>query len=110
MRVLVDECAPRALQKYLERHGYECRTVQDVGWSGKQNGELLTLAEKDFDVFLTIDSNLTYQQNLANRKISIVVIQSFSNRLEHLTVHFPSLLAALEKIKPGDIVKVGRAL
>src|SRR6266403_1407223 len=64
MRVLIDECAPRALKKHLTHHGHECLTLQEAGWSGKQNGELLSLAEAAFDVFVTVDTNLRYQQNL----------------------------------------------
>jgi hypothetical protein len=50
MRVLIDECAPKALKNYLTNHGHECRTVQEAGWSGRQNGELLSLAEAAFAV------------------------------------------------------------
>ena len=84
MRILIDECAPRALRKYLTDRGHECRTVQEAGWSGKRNGELLSLAEVAFDVLVTVDTNLRYQQNLTGRKIAIVVLLSPSNRLEHL--------------------------
>ena len=64
MRILIDECAPRALKKHLMNHGHEYRTVQEAGWPGKQNGELLRLAEAAFDVLVTVDTNLSYQQNL----------------------------------------------
>jgi predicted nuclease of predicted toxin-antitoxin system len=57
MKVLIDECAPRALKKHLINHGHECRTVQEAGWSGKQNGELLSFAEATFDVFITVDTS-----------------------------------------------------
>jgi predicted nuclease of predicted toxin-antitoxin system len=77
MRVLIDECAPRALKKHLIHQGHECLTVQEAGWSGKQNGELLSLAEVDFHVFVTVDTNLRYQQNLESRRIAIVILQSF---------------------------------
>jgi predicted nuclease of predicted toxin-antitoxin system len=107
MKVLIDECAPRALKKHLINHGHECRTVQEAGWSGKQNGELLGLAEPAFDVLVTVDTNLTYQQNLAGRKIAILILQSFSNRLDHLRQYFPACVLAIEKIKPGEIVQVG---
>jgi len=107
MRILIDECAPRALKKHLMNHGHECRTVQEAGWSGKQNGELLRLAEAAFDVFVTVDTNLRYQQNLAGRRIAVVVLQSSSNRLEHLRQHFPACVLALEKIKPGEMVQIG---
>jgi predicted nuclease of predicted toxin-antitoxin system len=60
MRVLIDECAPRALKVFLSNEGHECRTVQEAGWSAKQNGELLRLAETAFDVLITVDTNLSY--------------------------------------------------
>ena len=49
MNVLIDECAPKALKAFLTKHGHESRTVQEAGWAGKQNGELLKLAEAQFD-------------------------------------------------------------
>ena len=109
MRVLIDECAPKALKHYLASHGHECRTVQEAGWSGKENGELLELAETEFDVLLTLDTNLRYQQNLAGRRIAIAVLRARSNRLGDLSPHFPACLKAVETIKPGDIVHVGDA-
>ena len=107
MKVLLDECAPKALKTFLRKHGHECLTVQEAGWSGKENGDLLALAESEFDVLLTVDTNLHYQQNLAGRRIAIVTLQCFSNRLDHLRLYFPACLSALEKIKPGQIVQVG---
>ena len=107
MKVLIDECAPRALKGFLSKHGHESLTVQEAGWSGKENGELLAVAETEFDVLVTLDTNLRYQQNLAGRGIAIVVPQSSSNRLEHLRQYFPPLALALERIEPGDIVQVG---
>jgi predicted nuclease of predicted toxin-antitoxin system len=107
MRILIDECTPRALKKHLITQGHECQTVQEAGWAGKQNGELLSLAEAAFDALVTVDTNLRYQQNLVGRKIAIVVLQSSSNRLDHLRQHFPAVLSALEKIKPGEIILVG---
>jgi predicted nuclease of predicted toxin-antitoxin system len=107
MKVLIDECAPRALKKYLIDRGPESRTVQEAGWFAKQNGELLTLAEAAFDVLVTIDANLRYQQNLAGRKIAVIVLLSFSNRLDHLRAYFPAVALAAEKIEPGEITLVG---
>jgi hypothetical protein len=70
MRVLIDECAPRALKFSLVEHGHDCRTVWKWGWAGKENGELLDLAEAEFDVLVTLDTNLRYQQNLTERRIA----------------------------------------
>ena len=77
MRVLIDECAPKALKAFLTKHGHESRTVQEAGWAGKQNGELLKLAETHFDAFVTVDTNLRYQQNLERRRIAIVILDYF---------------------------------
>ena len=107
MNVLVDECAPRALKTFLLKHGFECKTVQEVGWAGKQNGELLGLAETTFDALVTVDANLRYQQNLAGRKIAMVVLQSSSNRLDHLRQFFPACVELLNRINPGEFVFVG---
>jgi len=109
MRTLIDECAPSALNGFLTQHDYECRTVQEMGWSGKKNGELLDLAEEEFDALITLDTNLRYQQNLGGRKIAIVLLRATSNRLTDLSRHFPACAQALEKIKPGDFVEVGEA-
>ncbi|HXJ10943.1 MAG TPA: DUF5615 family PIN-like protein [Candidatus Limnocylindrales bacterium] len=110
MRVLLDECTPKALKRALAEEGHACRTVQESGWAGKKNGELLSLAETAFDVLVTVDTNLRYQQNLADRKIAIVVLQSSSNRLDHLRQYFPACVQAIEKIKPGEIVLIGSAI
>lgn len=107
MKVLIDECSPKALKRHLADHGHECVTVQQAGWAGKKNGELLNLAETLFDVLVTLDTNVQYQQKLAGRKLAVVVLHSFSNRLEHLREYFPECVSAIQKIKPGQIVRVG---
>lgn len=86
--------------------GTSVLTVQEAGWSGKQNGELLSLAEAAFDVLIPVHTNLRYQQNLTSRRIAILILRSSSNRLEHIRQHFPACVAALEKIKAGEIVQV----
>lgn len=74
MRILIDEDMPRALKNNLTEH--QVYTVQDMGWAGTKNGELLKRADKQFDVFLTADKNLQYQQNLKRFEIAIVVFPS----------------------------------
>lgn len=110
MKILLDECTPKALKRVLADQGHQCATVQEAGWAGKRNGELLSLAENAFDVLVTVDTNLRYQQNLGGRKIAIVVLQSSSNRLDHLRQYFPACVQAIEKIKPGEIVLIGSAV
>src|ERR1700740_3357193 len=104
MKILIDECAPRALKASLAEHGHECLTVQEAGWAGKSNGELLSLAETAFEVFVTLDTNLRYQQNLAGRRIAVIVMVAASNRLEQLRSLFPACAEALNTIKRGDVV------
>lgn len=104
---MIDECAPRVLKNFLNKCGHESLTVQEAGWAGKQNGELLTLAEAEFDVLVSLDTNLTYQQNLAGHRIGIVVLHCSSNRLDHLRQHFPSCASAVERSTPGEIIHVG---
>ena len=109
MNVLIDECAPKALKAFLTKHGHESRTVQEAGWAGKQNGELLKLAEAQFDILVTVDTDLRYQQNLKGRRIAIVILDYSSNRLEHLRKYFAACALAVDKIKPGEIVQLGGA-
>jgi predicted nuclease of predicted toxin-antitoxin system len=107
MRILVDECAPIALKMALVDGGYDCTTVQEAGWSGKGNGELLAMADVEFDVLVTIDHNLRYQQNLTGRKIALLIVLAQSNRVEDLKPHFPACFRALQTIQPGAVVEVG---
>lgn len=64
MRILIDECAPRDLKLSLAAHHCECSTVQELGWSGKKNGELLALAEGKFEVLVTLDKNIQLLRTL----------------------------------------------
>lgn len=107
MRLLIDECAPRALKSFLVAEGHACLSVQDAGWAGKRNGELLELAEGRFDVFITLDTNLQYQQNLIGRQIAIIVFRAQSNRLIHLKPHFSDCINALRTIHAGQVVHIG---
>lgn len=100
MKVLVDECVPLKLVRVLTGHAFV--TAQEKGWGSFKNGKLLALAEPEFDLFLTCDRNLQYQQNLQGRKISILLLA---------TNHWPTLKgqaslvqAALEKVKPGELL------
>ena len=70
--------------------GHDYRTVQEMGWEGVKNGQLLVLAEKEFDVFLTGDKNLRYQQNLTSRKLSIVLLP---------TTHWPTVREHVEEVQ-----------
>ena len=108
MKVLLDENLPRKLAGHLI--GHECRTVVACGWSGKKNGDLLALADLQFDVLLTLDKNLPYQQNLDTRRIAILIVRARSNRIQDLLPVVPECLAALATIQPRQVVRVGSLL
>ena len=82
MKVLLDECVPRRLKREIANH--EVVTVTEEGWSGVKNGELLNLAATEFDIFLTVDQNLSFQQNLKNFDIGIILMVARNNRLKTL--------------------------
>jgi hypothetical protein len=106
MRVLLDECIPRRFKQSLPDH--ECHTVPEAGWSGKTNGELLSLAERTgFDVFLTMDRGLAYEQQLAGRRIAVIFLQAKSNRLADLVPLAPACLLLLGSILPSQLIHVG---
>jgi predicted nuclease of predicted toxin-antitoxin system len=104
MKILLDECLPRRIKRELP--GHEVLTVPEAGWASIKNGRLLRLAEVEFDVFITVDRNMPYQQNLVTHKIAIIVLTARRNRFETLQPLIPSLLEALETIQPGDVVHV----
>lgn len=104
MRVLLDECVPRGLRQELS--GHEVKTVAEMGWAGVNNGALLERAEKEFDVFLTVDRSLEHQQNLAGYAIAVVVIHSSSNDIAVLRPLMPQVRGALAQAKPRAVVHV----
>lgn len=105
MRILIDECIDERFRNYLP--GHDCQTARYAGLAGLKNGELLTAAETArFDVFLTVDQGIEYQQNLTGRNIAIIIFRTKSNRLRNLLPHAPTCLAQLESIQPGQIVKI----
>lgn len=105
MKLLLDECIDRRLAKDLE--GHEVRTVPQRGWAGIKNGELLTLAEKEFDVFITVDRNLSFQQNLPRFSIAVLVLHAASNRLADLRPLAPQILSILPTLTKGKAEHIG---
>lgn len=87
--------------------GHDCQTARYAGLAGLKNGELLTAAETaKFDVFLTVDQGIEYQQNLSGRSIAIIIFRTKSNRLKDLLPHVSACLAHIESIQPGQIVRI----
>ncbi len=104
MHILIDECLPKKLKREL--HGHTVFTVQEKGWSGLENGDLLRVAEKECDVWVTADKNVEYQQNLNRFDIAVVVLIAYRNRLDALLPLIPRLHEVLQVIQPHQIVYI----
>jgi len=104
MKILLDECIDRRLARELV--DYEVKTVPQMGWAGIKDGQLLVLAEAEFDVFITVDRNLSFQQNLPQFDIAVIVLQASSNRLADLKPLAPKVLAILTTIVKGKATVV----
>ena len=103
MRVLLDESVPRALRGLLSDH--EVSTVQEMGWAGLDNGELLERASA-FDVFVTADRGIQHQQNLEMLEVGIVLLVAKSNRMEAYAPLADSLVSAVTSIEAGQLIKL----
>lgn len=77
-----------------------------MGWASKKNGELLRLMASHFDVFVTVDSNLSAQQNLSASSFAVIVLRAHNNRLATLKLLMPQVLTVLRTVQPGEIVFV----
>ena len=103
MLVLFDQATPVPIRSYLE--GHTVRTAFQQGWDKLRNGELLSAAEQaGFDLFLTTDKNIRYQQNLANRKIAVVVLGQ--QQWPHVRPHIQSVVNAVNAASPGSFAEV----
>lgn len=99
MKLLLDECVDWRLSRDLAAH--EVKTARQMGWTTVKNGDLLALAAQEFDVFITVDRNLGFQQNLPSFALAVIVLHAATNRLVDLRRLVPALLAALDGVRPG---------
>ena len=105
MRILLDECVPRRFRRELPEH--EVRTAPAMGWASFENGDLLAAASGKFDVLVTTDQRLSWQQNVSNFSIAVIVLVARRNKLEMLCPLVPELRAVLADIRPGQVRRVG---
>ena len=105
MRVLLDECVDRRFAQHIV--GHDVKTVPEVGWAALKNGELLGRAQHAFDVLLTVDRTLSFQQSLSRFTIAVIVLRARSNRVADLQVLIPELLGILPTARPGEVTWVG---
>jgi hypothetical protein len=103
-RVLLDENLPRKLRRELPE--FVVGTVQEEGWTSFSNGELLTRAQEAFDVFLTADRRMQFQQTLSRFEIAVVVIWTPSLRLRTIRAAIESLRSAIANARPGELIRV----
>ena len=103
-RVLLDECIDRRFRSHIKEH--DVRTVPEMRWAGSRNGDLLKMAAEEFDVFVTVDQNLYFQQNLRDLPIAVVVLRAASNRLPDLLPNVPTLQAALADLRLRQVTFV----
>lgn len=98
MKILLDECVTKQLKKYLEE--FEIFTVRELGLGGTKNGKLMSFCvENKFDILLTIDKNLMYQQNLGKYPVTIVVLNCFTSKIEELITFLPSFQLQLDSFQ-----------
>ena len=104
MRVLLDECVNPRVKDAFPQH--EVQTVKGMGWGGITNGKLMALAQQSFDVFVTVDQNLEYQQNLAKLTLGLVVVAVPDNNIKYFRPIFSDLLKAVESVGSGQVIHI----
>ena len=104
MRILIDECLDWRLCRALSEH--DCASVQQLSWGGLSNGLLLQKAQEEFDVLLTGDTNLSFQQNVTSFNIAVIVLEAGSTRLADTIRLIPNVLKLLSTLQPGNVVRV----
>jgi hypothetical protein len=102
LNILLDESVPHVVQRRLGH--LAIRTVQDMGWAGIKNGELLRRAEAQFDVLVTADQKLRFQQNLSGKRLAIIVLPT--NQVRRVIELLPAIEENLKAIRPGTFVEI----
>lgn len=105
MRLLLDECVDRRLARQIT--GHDVSTVVGLGWAGVRNGTLLARTAGQFDIFVTVDRNLAFQQRIDTVPFAVVVLRARTNRLVDLQPLVPQLLQAIPEVRPGEVRWVG---
>lgn len=104
MKVFLDECVDWRLGRHIT--GHEVKTARDMGWTAIKNGALLRLASGAFDVFVTTDRNLAFQQNLSTHAVAVIALHAKSNRLADLLTLLPQLLASIDNAAQGGVTDI----
>jgi hypothetical protein len=105
MRLLLDEHLPIGLS--AELHGHTVDSASGRGWTGIKNGELLRRMSGQYDVLITMDRSIEFQQRISTLPFGIVPVRAPSNRMQDLRPLVPSILSALDAVEPGRIRRIG---
>jgi len=108
MKLLLDECVVHDLKRDLVDH--EVATVVEAGFGGLENGELLRAATSEFDVLITVDRNIPFQQNIGSLQIAVLILLAQGTTYSDLKPLVPEVLAALGTIKPGELLRIENQL
>jgi hypothetical protein len=106
VKIFLDECIDWRLSRDIK--GHDVKTARQMGWTSIKNGELLALASEQFDVFLTVDRNLSFQQNLGSFSIAVIVLHAQSNRVNDLRPVVRRLLDIIESAPRGTVTVVDK--
>ena len=104
MKLLLDECVTQFVKRDLP--GHEVHTVEEAGFKGLENGDLLRVATGTYDALITVDQNLSYQQNVAGLDLAILVLAAKRNSYARLKPLLPRALNVLKTIKPGEMIRI----
>jgi predicted nuclease of predicted toxin-antitoxin system len=105
VRILPDECVDWRLA--LAIAGHEVQTARQMGWLAIRNGELLKLAANEFEIFVTVDRNLAFQQHVVSFRIAVIVLRARTNRVADLKPLVPARLEAIAAATPGSLQFIG---
>jgi hypothetical protein len=104
VRIFLDECIDWRLARDIA--GHDVKTARQMGWTSIKNGELLSLVAGTFDVFVTVDRNLAFQQNVTDVQVAVIVLRANSNRLDDLRALIPALLGSLGEARRGRVLEI----
>ena len=105
MRVFIDECIDWRLSRDII--GHDVKTAHQIGWDDVKNGALLALVAGKFDMFVTVDRNLAFQNRVTHLSFAVMVLQAHTNRLADLRPLVPDLLRMMPQVQPGQLVQIG---
>jgi predicted nuclease of predicted toxin-antitoxin system len=107
MRILIDECVDPRIKQLFDAH--EVADVHECGWGGLEDAPLLLMAQDSFDVFLTLDRKLEFQQNISKLRLGLLVVQVQKNQIAFYRAIRTEILAAVSEIRPGNVIHVAGA-